>query len=65
MPSTFPEVAACKTGGTFTVIHPLYLNALMTIMADVVEASIDLVCHVRTKYMACVWHVYDMCMTYG
>ena len=35
----------------------------MRIMAGVVEAFIDLVRHVRAKYMTCVWHVYDMSMT--
>ena len=63
MSYTFLEVAVCKTGGTFPVSHSLSLNALMAIMAGVVEASIDLLRHVRAKYMTCVWHVYDMSMT--
>ena len=63
MAYTFLELAVYKTGGTFPVIHPVSLNALMRIMAGVVEAFIDLVHHVHAKYMTCVRHVYDMCIT--
>ena len=59
MAYTFLELAVCKTGA-FPVIHPVSLNALMRIMAGVVEAFTDLVHYVHAK---CVCHVYDMCMT--
>ena len=62
MAYTFLELAVCKTGA-FPVIHPVSLNALIRIMAGVVEAFIDLVHYVHAKYMTCVRHVHDMCMT--